>query len=659
VNGAFLRKEPTAAKPDAEADVPSLPPKLVSADTVRKVERWLKSLELNGQADVDVDFLLDAGHLGDSTLGCSSVINDFVFRGVAFSRAEIDFQYAYPQVLLQHASLYKDNQQLRVDGSYALDTKLAQGSVSNHILSRRLLLLLPQRLLGLLTRIELGFETLPTGEVCLGPAGFGELLNSVSGSFNVQNAQYRNLEIESLSGHVTREEHRLEFMELQGEVGGQEHRRNEWASCMVGGSVEGEVFWDAAAHEYGVLVEGSFDPNLLIESLSFSKVATNVIRRFRFKEQPPQARVELGQNYSKRNTFFINVQGSASDLYVHDVPFTSVSTTVLYKQGVLTIDPVFAKQSNDFFRGSVLLDFTNDLAAFDAMSSISPEAMEDVIYPPINLFGNKIRFTGETKVTARGCVDWRDMRATDFEARVEAEHGTVPVGLIDNLITTVTGKGPDIRIHDATFSIYGGQGSGDLSFRLDPHGQSIPYTLDVALSNVGFRKCLQFFRPGDDFAVSGNLSADAHIESDFARDFFEVTNGRGTVDVTDGQLADLPLFRGFSRLMRKIIPTFSVFSINSLSGDFEIREGVVFSDNAYFDGDFLSAKGQGSYSGYSGFDAYVQAQVFSANPVSKVLRVITDPFFKLLEFKLEGPLSDPSWHLDNFSAASDGNSAVD
>ena len=323
------------------------------------------------------------------------------------------------------------------------------------------------------------------------------------------------------------------------------------------------------------------------------------------------------------------------------------------------MDRIVANQGNDFFKGSVSLDFRNALAAFDAVSSISPEAMEDVIYPPANLFGNKIKFAGETMVIARGCVDWRDMRATDFEARLEAEHGTVPVGLIDNLTTTVTGKGPDIRIQDATFSMYGGQGSGDLSFRLDPHGQGIPYTLDVALSNVGFRKCLQFFRPDDDLAVSGNLSADAQIESDFARDFFEVTNGRGKVDVTDGQLADLPLFRGFSRLMRKIIPSFSVFSINSLSGDFEIKNGLFSSENAYFEGDLLSAKGQGSYSGYSGFDAYIQAQIFSANPVSKVLRVITDPFFKLLEFKLEGPLSDPSWHLDNFSAASDGKSTVD
>ncbi len=659
VDGAFLRKESAAVTPDAKADVPSLPPPLVSADTIRKVERWLKSLELNDTADVDVEFLIDASNLSASTLVCSSLIKDFVFRDVAFSRAEIAFEYDYPQVMLQQASLYKDNQLFRVEGSYALDTQLAQVFVSNHIQSKRMLLLFPQRLLSLLTGIELGFERLPEAEITLGPAVFGELLNRISGSFNVRNAHYKNLKIESLIGHVKREKHRLEFVELQGVVGGQEHRKDELGSCMVGGSVAGEVFWDASTHEYGVLAEGSFDPNLLLEPLSFNMITTNIIRRFRFKEQPPQARIELGHNYSKRHTFFITVQGSALDVFVNDVPFTSVNTSVAYKHGVLTIDPVVAKQGADFVKGVVALDFRNDLATFDAMGSISPEAMEDLIYPRANLFGSKIRFEGKTKITARGCVDWRHMLATDFEAQVEAEHCKVPVGLLDDLTTSVTGKGPDIRIHDATFSLYGGEGSGDLSLRLDPHEQAIPYTLDVALAKVDLLKFLHFFRPDRELEISGDLFVEAQVESDFSRNFFDVTHGRGRVDVKDGQLADLPLFSGFSKLMRKVIPSFNVFSINSLSGDFEIKDGVIFSENAYFDGDLLSAKGQGNYSVDSGFNAYVQAQVFSENRLSKVLRVITDPFFKLLEMKLEGPLSAPSWHLDKFSGESDGKASAD
>jgi len=659
VDGTFLRQMTRTVKSDAEAEVKPAPPVLVSAETMRKVETWIKSLKLNGEGKVDIEFLIDSGTLAASTLVCTSVINDIIFRDVAISRAEIAIRYAYPQVTLEQASLYKDNQRLSVEGSYALDTQLAQVSVSNKILSKRLLLLLPQRLPGLLAGIELGFDTLPTADLNFGPAVFGELLNHVSGSFNIRNARYRNLEIESLSGQVKRENHRLEFIGLKGAVGGQEDRRDELGSCMVGGAVTGEVFWDASKQEYGVLAEGSFDPNLLIDPLSFSQTATNVIRRFRFKEQPPSARVELGQNYSMRNTFFINIQGSALDVFVHDVPFTSVSTSVAYKQGVLTIDPVVASQGGDVIKGSAALDFTNTLATFDATGGVSPEAMEQVIYPRSRLFSDKIRFSGKTAVTARGCVDWGHMQATDFEAQVEAEHCMLPVGMLDDLTARVTGSGPDIGIHDAVFNIYGGRGSGELSLRLNPQEQGIPYTLGVALSNVDFSKIIKNLRPDYDLGVSGSLSAEAHLGSDFSRSFFEATNGRGRIEVKNGQLADLPLFRGFSKVMRKVIPAFSVFSINSLSGDFEIKNGVVSSENAYFDGDFLSAKGQGSYSVHSGIDANVQAQVFSENRLSKVLRVITDPFFKLLELKVEGPLSDPSWRLDRFSAQSDGNSSAE
>jgi hypothetical protein len=660
VEGDFLRKAPMKKPPDVkEPDVPSEAPALVTADQIRKVERWLKSLQLNGTAEADIKFTVDAGRFSRSKLVCTSLINDFVFRDVAFSRAETAFEYAYPEANLKQASLFKDNQQFRIEGNYALDTQLANVSVSNRILSRRMLLLLPQRVLNLLTGIRLGFTTMPTGDLSFGPAVPAELLNRVSGTLSVHNARYGNLEIEALSGRVRREGHRLECDGLKGTVGGQEDRKDETGSCMVGGNVEGSMFWDSAAHEYGVEAEGSIDPNLLVESLSFSRVATNVIRGFRFKEQPPHVYIDLGQNYSRRNTFFINVQASAFDVFVRDVPFTSVNTTVAYKQKVVKIDPVTANQGTEYIRGSAVLDYNEGLASFDAMSSVSPEALEDVIYPRVDLFGNKIKTAGKTKITARGCVDWRRMQATDFEAEVEIGQCRIPAGLLDGLNATVTGRGPEIRLRDAVFNICDGRGSGDFSVRVDPLRKGFPYTLDTSLSEVDFRKYVQFFLPDEDLSISGNMSGEARIESDFSKDFFKTANGSGSGYVIDGQLADLPLFRGFSKVMRKVIPSFSIFSINDLSGNFEIKEGVFYSDNAYFDGSILSAKGQGSYSVESGFDAYFQAQVFSENRMSKVLRFITDPFFKLFELKLEGSLADPSWKVDKFSIKFGGDASPD
>ena len=113
-------------------------------------------------------------------------------------------------------------------------------------------------------------------------------------------------------------------------------------------------------------------------------------------------------------------------------------------------------------------------------------------------------------------------------------------------------------------------------------------------------------------------------------------------------MTDLPLFQGFSRLMRRVFPTFTVFSITNLRGNFAITNGVISSEDAYFEGDLLSAKVHGRYVNPTGFDAYIKAQVFREGRISKMMLVLTDPLMRLLEMKLEGPLSDPSWQLEKF-----------
>jgi hypothetical protein len=100
--------------------------------------------------------------------------------------------------------------------------------------------------------------------------------------------------------------------------------------------------------------------------------------------------------------------------------------------------------------------------------------------------------------------------------------------------------------------------------------------------------------------------------------------------------------------MRKVFPGFTLFSITSLKGTFAIKDGLVSSEDAYFNGEVLSAKGRGTYGPDAGFDAYIQVQVLSESVISKVVRVLTDPLLKLLEIKLEGSISSPTWRLEKF-----------
>jgi hypothetical protein len=657
VEGTVLRSDKegkTAPATDSRLPVKkqeTVLPVYVNAKQFQALEERLKVIRIGGGADVDIGFSIDTANYADSRILFDFRASDISVRDVGFSFAELNGSYEYPTVVLEKAVLSHENQLIRLEGAYDLESEKVQGEVFNGITSKRLLLLLPQVALDLLVQAGLQMESLPQLTLQFGPAKAEELLNHFEGSFSIRDVLYRQLKIDSLRGRISRANNRLELTKLEGSVRGQEDRAAVVGSCMVGGSATGAVFWDENTEEFGVNASGSMDPNLLLEPLGMVRVATNVIARFQFIEHPPEITLELGAKYTDWNTFFINIQGMGNGVRIHDALLSSVNAAGYYKQGVLRLDPVATMEGIDFLKGMASIDFFSSTATFDAFGSIHPKTIEDAIYPGFNLFGNKIKTAGNTKIKARGKLDWARMKDTDFTAEFEVDQLEIPVARMNSLQTQVTGKGALISVNEAVFDFYGGRGQGDFSIQLDPAISSMPYKMNVEVKNAGFRKFLRFINPEVGEDIDGVLSGAIDFQADMLKDFFESANGKGMVSVTEGQLADLPLFRGFSRMVRKVVPGFNVFSITSLNGTFELIDGMIQSPDAYFEGDVISAKGKGNYTKKAGFDALVQAQILSENPVSKVIQVITSPIFKLFELKLEGTLADPSWRLEKFHGA--------
>ncbi len=160
---------------------------------------------------------------------------------------------------------------------------------------------------------------------------------------------------------------------------------------------------------------------------------------------------------------------------------------------------------------------------------------------------------------------------------------------------------------------------------------------------------VEFCRPGEVCCVSGKLSGRTHVKADMATNFFSMANGSASLRVDDGQLADLPLFKGFTKVVRSVIPGFDTFSITSMDGDFTITNGKIASKMVRFHGDAISATARGSYHPDSGFDAYVQTHVLRGGGLGKLVRLITDPLLKFFEMRLTGTFLDPVWRLDKFT----------
>ena len=645
VNGAILKGTGGERPPARQATVS---PVLVTAAQFQTLEDRLKMLSLPTGATIDIDFEVDTADYSKSRLDFAAQAEDLTFRNIGFSKAEIAGNYVYPALRLERAGLFKGKQSIQVSGGYNFDSRQVTVSLYNSITSNRLMLLLPDTVHDLLAKAELRIDHLPRVEIDFGPSAAKELLNHLSGVFSIRGASYQGIEIEALRGQVKRENNRLEFTELQGSVFGQESRAAETGSAMHGGSAEGSVFWDGNTREFGVDVDANLDPNILVRALSPIGIATNIIQRFSFKDRPPRGHVAVGADLDDLNTFYIDIQALANDVAIQGVDFTSVNITQTYRRGKLNLDPIAAMQGGDFIKGSVLLDFHESTATFDALGSMNPTDLEDLIYPNLNLFGNQIKASGGLKLTARGIFDWGSMQQTDFSIQVEAEKLELPVAELDRFTAEVTGDGPVISVENAKFGLCGGEGEGGFSIAWKPSRKELPYEVDFSFSNVDFHKFLVFFSSERPVTVSGQMSGNLHVAADMSTNFFSTAAGKGLVHVENGQLADLPLFNGFSRLVRKVVPGFNVFSITSLRGNFIIADGAISSEDTYFGGSFISAKGQGSYCPSTGFDALVQVQMLSESRIAKVVRAITDPLMKFFEMKLTGTLSEPSWKLENF-----------
>lgn len=647
VNGTILKQQPRTV-PAPPRKQYTLFPTHITEQRFHDFNDQLNMLLLPKGAVVDIGFFIDAFDYSASRVDLSINAEELELKGVGFTGVKITGSYAYPLIKAERMTLLRGSQSIQLSGEYNLTTKEWKGGLSNSITSRRLLTLLPDSINHLLVGVGLEVGQLPRLEADFGPAVLENIPNRFSAVFSVYDLGYQGIEIEALHGEAKGKDGRMEFTKLEGSVRDQRGREAETGSSMRGGEAEGSAFWDGNTHEFAMEADVNFDPNLLVQALSPVETATNVIRRFCFKGLPPRGHIALGANVDDWGTFFIDVQALASDVVFQGVGFSSINVTQTYRDGKLSLDPVAAMQGTDFIKGSALIDLHRSTVSFDALSSVNPADLEDLIYPDLNLFGNHIVADGDIRIAAQGIFDWGSMQQTDFSATVEAERLTIPVAELDHFKAEVEGHGSVVAVNNALFGLYGGDGQGDFSFMWNPPEKKLPYTTGFSFSNADFHSCLTFLCRDKPMKVIGTMSGNADIEADFSTNFFAVANGKGFVRVDDGQLADLPLFAGFSRLVRKVFPSFTVFSITSLSGNFVIEDGVVSSDDAYFKGNVLSAKGRGSYVQKRGFDAYIQAQIMRDGAISKVVRAITDPLMKLLELKLEGTLSDPSWRLEKF-----------
>lgn len=620
---------------------------LFDTHQVEKLDAFLQAIDRSTPVQVRAGFNIDLLNPEDAVATLEVEATPLQYKKEPFTHFYASMAYRYPVVQLNRLELSQSDQHLYAEGSYHLTDHAFSGSVTNGLLNKELLFLLPGRVLDHLATAAIRLEQLPEFTCTFGPLSAAKPFNAAAGRFCIRGCGYKGAEAEEIRGMVYCTNGVVNVTNLTGTLLCAYDQSAETGSSMQGGTASGTAFWDNNSRTFGIDVHTEFDPNLLARSLAPVKVATNVIHRFSFPDTPPRLDVALGANVDDWSSFYLEIDADADAFSYQTVPFTSATGSVTYHQKILKIVPLSGWQGENQVTASVVVDFERDMVFFEGEGKISPNHLERLILQNNHQsFCSNFTFSGNSYIQANGAFDWAPGSAdTDFSAVMDIDRVASGFGMANKMEAEVIGEAGRILINSTNFEFYGGSGNLGLIFSLIPFEGAVPYQVDFSADQAELRDFVKDFTKSSEINIYGKLSGTLQYEADLRKPFFESATGGGSIQVEDGQLAEMSIFKGLSGLIRFIIPTFNVFSITHLSGDFKITDGVISSEQMLFEGDLVSARGAGSYRVPEGFDAYVHAQLFRDNKVSRIFRVLSYPFAKLTELHLSGTLTNPRWKL--------------
>jgi hypothetical protein len=623
--------------------------RLLSAKLFQQIEQGLTMIQFSESGiGASVQFDVDMGALDQSTLTVSLETEQVQVKELPFSRVDMQLTYASPEIKVERLVVEHAGQSLQGSASYQLTNHWVQCTLLNSITSNRLLALLPDAVHRLLEEQEVELTMLPWFKLNLGPAPLKKLHETLEGGFFIQQVGYQGMVADGVRGRVRNCASLFSIDELQGRVSANDLLKKRYVSCMEGGPFNGRVYWNHIERVFGVEADTWFDPLLLIPALSSVDIATNVLHRFSFPEEPPSIRLALGACVDNWRTFHLDIHGRGRAIAYEGVRTDRADVHAKYAEGVLTLDPLQIEKGGGRTDGEVVIDFRRECVTVSAGSSMHPADIEAMVWPESKIFQEYVQVDRVSSMRANGTICWGDMKQSDLKGVVVAEQVEAAGIALDRVDVAVSLKGERLELASTEVALYGGGATGLFSVVLSPAVEQLPYYLDATFHEIDFKTFQRQFLKYEAAEASGVMNGTVNLAADFQKLFWAGVAGDVTLSIDNGNLADLPFFREFSRLMRKVVPGFSAFTITHLRGSFALAGGQVTTEDLVFEGDIISAKGRGSFQPEKGLDAYVQVQLLRESALSRIVRPITDPFLRLLEMKVEGPFSQPTWRVDKF-----------
>ncbi len=402
-----------------------------------------------------------------------------------------------------------------------------------------------------------------------------------------------------------------------------------------------------------------FHPRVLLPVLDMFEMpfTARLVKDFAFGHAPPRVDSVVRFNRQTRQWDY------AGDVWLPECRFRNVVLSqgngriVLRKtedDTSVRVDPLVLVRPEGVVRGFLATVYSEQSMQFSINSGIYPPALFRMVgFQPEHVLLSRCRYEGPSFIAGDGMIGIGNHDRDDFRFSFIGENFSFEPFTATRCRVDGYAKGREYHATNAVAEFCGGSVSGGLEFELPQEDDgAVSYKIELHLQQADFSEMLGQLQVERAAEVSGIVGGSIRVAGMFNEDALREAQGEGTVRIRRGHIFRLPIFGGLSEVMSRIVPGLDfVLRQSDADADYHVSDGYLVTRKATAQGDVFSLEGSGRYDMVNDqLDYSVQVKLMKEHTlVARILRTLTYPISKLLEFRLRGSLSEPHWYPVNFS----------
>ncbi len=558
------------------------------------------------------------------------------YRGLIFDGWEMELQMDGNEIRIPVCKAF--HQQRRLEGRAALDmeTEEAEAHVYINVLPVYWRNLMPALLREYmeLARIHLFGPT--EAELNFAKAPWREFGRRIEGWIKVEHLDAHGVWLETVEASLSRQHEQIRLDDIVAEIGRNGNK----------GPAHGHAAYHLQQGVYHGQVRASIDPHAVLPVAGYSENAAEIIQALSFSGALPSVDVSFSGTIPPDATFNFAGHARGSNFLYHGLIIRSFESTLLLTNRVMRLDPLHVEREEGRLDGWYEHDFNRRIADLDVVSGLDPKTLARVGSDTIGNILRPFRFEGPVRLHVHGRVDYGEHKETDYTASGHAEQVGWRWIIADTCAMDWVAQGDRIIMTNMHLNVYGGEMEGDVL--LERIGDEVAhYAVRARVHEVVFDQLLRAARQTEMEVQEGRLSGRIELEGLAEDDWRASLAGHGRVRIREGQVFQIPLLGGLSQLLSRIYPRLGFAVQTDARADFDIGARRITSDNIRIEGTLLSLRAHGTYHLDDALDFTIQVQLLRRGLLVDAVRLVTYPVSRLLQFRLDGTLSEPRWVIDS------------